>query len=80
MKNLTNAGGINSINSDLTSCTCAVFLTGQFTKGSTDQPTGQPALLHEQDTSYPCTTVGNKQCTNKCLETVSHYLFVFILF
>lgn len=51
-------------------CTCAVFLNGQFTKGSPDPPKGNPALLYEQDSIFPCSAQGNKQCTNRCLETV----------
>lgn len=53
-----------------TTCSCAVFLSDQFKKGSADQPTGNPALLHEQDSLFPCTPFGSKQCTNKCLEMV----------
>lgn len=53
------------------SCTCAVFLTGQFTKGSQEKPKGHPALLNEHEVLFPCTAAGNKQCTNKCLETVN---------
>lgn len=54
-----------------TTCTCAVFLSDQFKKGSTDPPSGYPVLLHEQDSSFPCTPFGSKQCTNKCLESVN---------
>lgn len=53
-------------------CSCAVFLSGQFKKGSNEQPIGNPALLYEQNTILQCTLAGNKQCTNKCLETVSN--------
>lgn len=52
-------------------CTCGVFLSGQFVKGSQDQPKGYPALLQEQEQTFPCTNLGNKQCTNKCLDIVS---------
>lgn len=52
-----------------TTCTCGVFLSGQFAKG-TRVPIGNAALLHEQENLYPCTPMGSKQCTNKCLETV----------
>lgn len=57
---------------DQVACTCAVFLNGQFVKGSMDPPSGNPALLYEQTALFPCTPQGNKQCTNRCLETVSH--------
>lgn len=56
------------LNINQTWCTCGVFLNGQFKRGQ--QPTGNAALLHEQDSMYPCTPLGQKQCTNKCLETV----------
>lgn len=59
-------------------CTCAVFLTGQFTKGSQDPPNGNPALLNEHETLFSCTPAGNKQCTNKCLETVKD-LIIFLI-
>lgn len=51
-------------------CTCGVFLSGQFKKGSSEPPKGHAALMHEQDTMFPCTPLGAKQCQNKCLETV----------
>lgn len=52
-------------------CTCGVFLSGQFKKGSKEQPKGNPALLHDQPDTFPCSNVGNKMCTNKCLDVVS---------
>lgn len=51
-------------------CTCGVFLSGQFTKFSSDQPKGNPALLQENDITYPCTPAGTKLCTSKCLDAV----------
>lgn len=54
-----------------TTCSCAVFLSDQFKKGSPEPPKGNPALLHEQDSLFPCTTFGSRQCTNKCLESVN---------
>lgn len=59
-----------------TYCTCAVFLNGQFTKGSKKAPSGNPALLHEQENMMSCNTIGTKQCTNKCLETVRVTVYV----
>ncbi|XP_044728148.1 follicle cell protein 3C-1 [Chrysoperla carnea] len=55
-------------------CTCAVFLSGQFTKGSPEQPRGYPALVHEQEMTFACTNLGNKQCTNKCLDIIVKHL------
>lgn len=59
---------LNGINQ--TYCTCGVFFSGQFKKGSSESPKGYPVLMHEQDTMYQCTPMGTKQCSNKCLETV----------
>ncbi|KAL6432512.1 hypothetical protein ACFW04_006826 [Cataglyphis niger] len=55
-------------------CVCAVFLSGQFTKGSKEQPKGYPAFLHEHPDTVPCNTIGNKLCTSKCLEAIVKYL------
>lgn len=55
-------------------CTCAVFMSGQFKKGSNEQPTGYPALVQETDIHYPCTASGTKLCVNKCLETIVKHL------
>uniref|UniRef100_A0A6B2E9J8 Putative conserved secreted protein n=1 Tax=Phlebotomus kandelakii TaxID=1109342 RepID=A0A6B2E9J8_9DIPT len=55
-------------------CSCAVFLSGQFTKGSKEPPLGDPALIHEHDETFPCTGLGLKQCTNWCLESLVKHL------
>lgn len=52
-------------------CTCGVFLTGQFKRGSSDPPKGNPALMHEQELNFQCNAAGVKQCTNRCLEMVN---------
>lgn len=67
----------NSIDTSASSypCSCAVFLSGQFKKGSSEQPKGLPALMmHEIEGSFPCNTVGNKMCINKCLDSVRHQI------
>lgn len=69
---------VNSVNQ--TWCTCGVFLSGQFKKGSKEAPEGNAALMHEQDSMYPCTSIGAKQCSNKCLETVRIFAFYFLSF
>lgn len=70
---------LNTVNQ--TFCTCGVFLSGQFKKGSSEPPVGHPALMHEQDSMFPCTPIGAKQCSNKCLEMVNIvYFFYFIYF
>lgn len=70
LNNLVGGGAVNQ-----TYCTCAVFLSGQFTKGSNQPPLGNPALLHEQENVMACNPLGSKQCTNKCLETVRLAIF-----
>ncbi|XP_001606122.2 uncharacterized protein LOC100114266 [Nasonia vitripennis] len=55
-------------------CTCGVFLSGQFKKGSKEQPKGNAALLHDQSDTFPCSNVGNKMCTNKCLDVIVKHL------
>lgn len=70
---LPAASPTNSI-SDGTPCSCAVFLSGQFKKGSSDQPKGHPALIQETDINYPCTPAGTKSCINKCLESIVKHL------
>lgn len=54
-----------------TECTCGIFLSDQFKKGSKDQPKGNPALLKEFSEVFPCNSHGNKLCSNKCLDIVS---------
>lgn len=72
---LTTASPIvaNSI-SDGTPCSCAVFLSGQFKKGSSEQPKGLPALIQETDFTFACTPTGTKMCVNKCLESIVKHL------
>ncbi|XP_015185037.1 PREDICTED: uncharacterized protein LOC107070967 [Polistes dominula] len=69
--NENNNNHLNSSTSEEpVGCVCGVFLSGQFKKGSKEQPTGNPVILHEQSDSFPCTSHGNKQCINKCLEII----------
>lgn len=56
---------------ELSPCICGVFMSGQFTKGSKDQPKGHPAMIQESDEVFACNSIGQKQCTNRCLEGVS---------
>ncbi|XP_076165497.1 follicle cell protein 3C-1 isoform X2 [Ptiloglossa arizonensis] len=55
------------------SCTCGIFLNGQFKKGS-KVPTENPTLIHDQSGVFPCTPSGKKLCTHKCLNTIVKYL------
>lgn len=55
-------------------CTCGVFMSGQFKKGSSDQPKGVPALIQETEFAFPCTPHGTKLCVNKCLESIVKHL------
>nr|XP_024216962.1 uncharacterized protein LOC106681680 [Halyomorpha halys] len=57
---------------ELTPCICGVFLSGQFKRGS--PPNGPPVLLHEYDENFVCSPLGNKQCTNKCLDVLVKHL------
>lgn len=52
-------------------CTCGVFLSGQFKKGSPDPPNGDPAFINEIEQVFPCNYAGQKLCQSKCLEAVS---------
>lgn len=61
----------NAITKEQVPCTCGVFLTGQFKRGSSEPPKGNPALMHEQELQFSCNSAGIKQCTNRCLEMVS---------
>jgi len=65
-----------NLNEQSVGCVCAVFLNGQFKKGSREQPKGYPALLHEYPNPLPCSAIGNKLCTSKCLDVVSFYIQV----
>ncbi|CAH1368581.1 hypothetical protein MTP99_010027 [Tenebrio molitor] len=55
-------------------CTCGVFLSGQFKKGSKEQPKGVPVLTQEMDTPCMNNAMGNRQCTNRCLEMIIAHL------
>lgn len=81
-----NMGGLNSFNQlpafgnllgeappepqERIPCSCGIFLNGQFRRGSPEQPKGNPALLQELNDPFACSAMGEKQCMNKCLETV----------
>lgn len=62
----------NTVKSDPvpTPCTCGIFLSGQFKKGTKEQPKGEPVLTQEMDNPFMNNSVGNRQCINKCLELV----------
>ncbi|EGK97055.1 AGAP013361-PA [Anopheles gambiae str. PEST] len=56
-------------------CTCAIFLTGQFNRfNRTEQPKGNPGIQLELMQHFPCTAAGNKQCANKCLDSIVKHL------
>ena len=65
---------LNIIDNSGGACSCAVFMSGQFKKGSSEPPKGHPALIQETDINFPCTPAGNKLCINKCLETIVKHL------
>ncbi|XP_063224664.1 uncharacterized protein LOC134532187 [Bacillus rossius redtenbacheri] len=55
-----------------TPCTCGVFLSGDFARGQ--PPRGSPALVHEHPDPAPCSPLGTKLCTNRCLELIVKHL------
>lgn len=65
-----------TIPANATACTCAVFMSGQFKKGSSEQPTGYPALISELEQAYPCNAGGMKMCVNRCLESVGNLIYL----
>lgn len=71
---IVNAGeatnGIKTNDNKPVPCTCGIFLSGQFKKGSKEQPKGVPVLTQEMDTPCMNNAMGNRQCTTKCLEMV----------
>lgn len=72
-----NVTALNLVNSSTNlseqpiGCVCAVFLSGQFKKGSNQQPKGYGILLYEHPEVLPCNAAGNRLCTTKCLDAVS---------
>lgn len=62
----------NNLIKEQVPCTCGVFLTGQFKRGSSEPPKGNAVLMHEQELHFQCNPAGVKQCTNRCLEMVNN--------
>lgn len=61
--------------SDNVPCSCAIFLTGQFNKQNrSEPPRDNPGIQLELMQHYPCTTAGNKQCSNRCLDAILKHL------
>ncbi|GJQ67173.1 hypothetical protein Trydic_g8084 [Trypoxylus dichotomus] len=58
----------------LVPCGCGIFLSGQFEKGSKEQPKGLPALTQEVGGFFPNNPIGIKQCTSKCLDMIIKHL------
>lgn len=56
-------------------CSCAIFLTGQFNKQNrSEPPRGNPGIQMELMQHYPCSSSGNKQCSNRCLDAILKHL------
>ncbi|XP_075236215.1 uncharacterized protein LOC142333156 [Lycorma delicatula] len=55
-------------------CTCGVFLSGQFTRGSSAQPNGEPVVTQQLEQTFACTPTGKSHCTNKCLDALVRHL------
>lgn len=64
---------------ELSPCICGVFMSGQFTKGSKDQPKGHPAMIQESDEIFACNSIGQKQCLNRCLDGVCFLKFCILI-
>ncbi|KAM7348566.1 follicle cell protein 3C [Cochliomyia hominivorax] len=56
------------------SCTCGIFLSSQFVKGSAEPPKGDPAISTTLERSFQCNAIGQKQCQTKCLEQIVQHL------
>lgn len=74
MNNMVNMVHVAKEQKEQVPCTCGVFLTGQFKRGSSEPPKGNPALMHEQELNFSCNSAGIKQCTNRCLEMVKKFV------
>ncbi|XP_037938278.1 follicle cell protein 3C-1 [Teleopsis dalmanni] len=61
-------------NNRIVPCTCGIFLSSQIKQGSSEKPTGKPAISNELDRNYPCNAIGQKQCQTKCLENIVKHL------
>ncbi|KOC59694.1 Follicle cell protein 3C-1 [Habropoda laboriosa] len=72
-KTLNNTLIISTTESPI-GCVCGIFLSRQFKKDSKEPPIGNPAVVYDQPQTFFCTPIGNKLCTNKCLETIVKYL------
>lgn len=57
------------------SCTCGIFLSSQFVKGSPEPPKGEPVISTTLERSFQCNPIGQKQCQTKCLEQVNWQKF-----
>lgn len=51
-------------------CTCGIFLSSQFSKGSAVPPRGEAVISNSIDRTFACNNVGQKQCQTKCLQQV----------
>ncbi|XP_023291768.2 follicle cell protein 3C-1 [Lucilia cuprina] len=65
---------LNSPPEDDFSCTCGIFLSSQFIKGSSEPPKGEPAISSTIERSFACNAIGQKQCQTKCLEQIVQHL------
>ncbi|XP_065363621.1 follicle cell protein 3C-1 [Calliphora vicina] len=69
----TTTSTANAPREDL-SCTCGIFLSSQFVKGSPEPPKGEPVISTTLERSFVCNAIGQKQCQTKCLEQIVQHL------
>lgn len=74
VSNITNVIQNTNETNSLISCSCAVFLSGQFVRGSPKPPVGYPPITADIEDQFPCNPIGVNKCTKKCLDNVSRNL------
>ncbi|TMW43986.1 hypothetical protein DOY81_010937 [Sarcophaga bullata] len=65
---------VNKLSHEDVSCTCGIFLSSQFVKGSSAPPKGEPVIANTLDRQFVCNPIGRKQCQTKCLEQIVKHL------
>ena len=63
---------LNKLSYEDKSCTCGIFLSSQFVKGSSAPPKGEPVISNTLDMQFVCNPIGRRQCQTKCLEQVNY--------
>lgn len=74
VSNITNVIQNTNETNSLISCSCAVFLSGQFVRGSPKPPVGYPPITADIEDQFPCNPIGVNKCTKKCLDNLAGHL------